>query len=87
VAAAPADWQTWDSAVQVYLAMEAARYGGPAATGVSWPCRMRSGGLVAAESPRRQLDELRESLRFPPAADSPGPFDPRSFTRSRREVP
>jgi hypothetical protein len=87
VSAAPADWQTWDSAVQVYLAMEAARYGGPAATGVSGPCGVRSGGLVAAESPRRQLDDLRESLRFPPADDSPGPFDPRSFTRSRREVP
>lgn len=87
VAGAPADWSTWDAAAQVYLAMEAARYGGPAATGVWRPCGARAGGLVSQESPRRQLDDLRESLRFPPAADSPGPFDPRSFTRSRREVP
>jgi len=83
----PADWQTWDAAVQVYLAMEAARYGGPAAIGVWQPSGMRAGGLTSLPAPRRQLDDLRESLRFPPAADSPGPFDPRSFTRSRREVP
>jgi hypothetical protein len=83
----PADWETWDAAAQVYLAMEAGRYGGPAAVGVWQPCGLRSGGLTALPAPRGQLDNLRESLRFPPAADSPGPFDPRSFTRSRREVP
>lgn len=87
VTAAPAEWRTWDAAVQTYLAMEAARYGGWATIGVWQPCGMRSGGAVAEESPRRQLDLLRTSLRFPPAADSPGPFDLRGFTRARREVP
>ena len=86
-AANPAEWQTWDAAVQTYLALEAGRQGGPATIGI-W----RNGGqgivsTVSASEPRRSLDELRASLRFPPDVDTPGPFDLRSFQRARRLVP
>ena len=83
IAADPPEWRTWDAAVQSYLALEAARAGGPARLGV-W----RSCSLPAARGePGQSLDRLRESLRFPPDQDSPGPFDPRDFHRARREVP
>ena len=84
-AAHPADWQTWDAAVQTYLALEAGREGGPATIG-SW---RTAGGPSAttASASRRSLDDLRASLRFPPDADTPGRFDPRSFQQARRGVP
>ena len=86
IAAHPADWRTWDAAVQTYLAMEAGRQGGPATIGGG-----RSGHqpavAVSISASRRSLDDLRASLRFPPAADTPGPFDPRSFQQARRGVP
>lgn len=87
-AAHPADWRTWDAAVQTYLAMEAGRQGGPAVIG-SWRGRrdQRTATTASTSASRRSLDELRESLRFPPAADTPGPFDPRSFQQARRRVP
>ena len=86
-AADPADWQTWDAAVQTYLAMEAGRQGGPATIGL-WRSRgQRPAVAVSTSASRRSLDELRASLRFPPAADTPGPFDPRSFQQARRAVP
>jgi hypothetical protein len=82
-AADPSEWRTWDAAVQSYLALEASRAGGPASLGV-W----RSCSLPATRGePRQSLDRLRDSLRFPPDQDSPGPFDPRDFHRVRREVP
>jgi hypothetical protein len=84
VAAHPAEWQTWDAGAQTSLALEAGRAGGPATIGV-W----RSGGRRAAAvtEPRHSLDALRDSLRFPPGVDSPGPADSGSFHRLRREVP
>jgi len=86
-AADPAEWQTWDAAVQTYLAMEAGRQGGPATIGLWRGSSTRAAVAVSASASRRSLDELRTSLRFPPAADTPGPFDPRSFQRARRAVP
>jgi hypothetical protein len=86
-AADPADWQTWDAAVQTYLAMEAGRQGGPATIGL-WRSRgQRPAVAVSTSASRRSLDDLRASLRFPPATDTPGLFDPRSFQRARRAVP
>jgi len=85
VQAQPADWQSWDAAVQMYLALEAGRSGGPAAID-AWPTVGRQAGTVSAE-PRHSLDALRAALRFPPGADSPGPFDSRRFQRDRRQVP
>jgi len=85
VATDPAEWRTWDAAVQSYLALEASRAGGPAEVGVWRSCAQRH--AVPSSEPGASLDRLRESLRFPPDQDSPGPFDPRSFHRSRREVP
>jgi hypothetical protein len=82
-AAHPADWQTWDAAVQTYLAMEAGRQGGPATIGV-WRYPGRQPVVLEA---RHSLDGLRQSLRFPPAVDSPGPFDPQRFHDERRRVP
>ena len=82
-AANPTDWQTWDAAVQTYLAMEAGRQGGPATIGVwGYPGRQP----VVLEAPY-SLDGLRQSLRFPPAVDSPGPFDPQRFHDARRRIP
>lgn len=86
-AANPLEWLTWDAAAQTSLAMEAGRDGGPARIGVWRSCSRQSGATRMASEPRQSLDALRESLRFPPAADSPGPFDPRSFQRLRRQVP
>jgi hypothetical protein len=85
VAADPAEWRTWDAAVQSYLAMEAARSGGAAEVGV-WRYCSQSQAVPASET-RRSLDRLRESLRFPPDQDSPGPFDPLRYHRTRGEVP
>ena len=86
-AADPAEWQTWDAAVQTYLAMEADRQGGPATIGLWRGSSPRPAVAVSTSASRRSLDELRASLRFPPAADTPGPFDPRSFQQARRAVP
>ena len=88
-AAHPAEFQTWDAAVQTYLAMEAGRQGGAATLGIWRGGRMPVSMTTATSSSasRRSLDELRESLRFPPAADMPGPFDSRNFQRDRRAVP
>ena len=85
VAADPHEWRTWDAAVQSYLAMEATRRGGPAEPGVWRYSSYRTG--VPGSDTRWSLDRLRESLRFPPDVDSPGPFDPQRFQGSRREVP
>lgn len=85
-AAHPADWQTWDAAVQTLLAMEAGRQGGPATIG-GWRSGPRPVAVISASPVRRSLDDLRESLRFPPAADAPGPFDPRGFQQARRGIP
>ena len=82
----PADWETWDAAVQTYLAMEAGRQGGPATIGV-WRSGHQPAVVVSTSASRRSLDDLRASLRFPPAADTPGPFDHRNFQRARRGVP
>lgn len=82
----PRDWRTWDAAVQMYLALEAGRQGGPAAIG-AWHGGRRPAAAASTAASRRALDELRASLRFPPAADAPGPFDPGSFQRTRRGVP
>ncbi|MFM7291945.1 MAG: hypothetical protein ACKO6B_12050, partial [Planctomycetia bacterium] len=87
LAAHPAEWQTWDAAAQTALALEAGRAGGPATIG-TW----RYGGrqpvaALTVSEPRHSLDALRDSLRFPPGVDSPGPVDPGSFHRRRREVP
>ncbi|MFM8893206.1 MAG: hypothetical protein ACKOTB_16590, partial [Planctomycetia bacterium] len=81
----PRDWRTWDAAVQMYLALEAGRHGGPATIG-AWRSQ---GPAVSASSAasRQSLDDLRASLRFPPSADTPGPFDPRGFQHRRRGVP
>jgi|GEM_PF-2242390 len=57
----PAEWQTWDSAVQMVLAMEAHR-NGPARLGV-W--RYPGNGHLVSDLPTA-LDDLRTSLRFPP---------------------
>ena len=86
-AANPPEWLTWDAAAQTSLAMEAGRDGGPARIGVWRSCSRQSGATQMVSEPRHSLDALRESLRFPPAADSPGPFDSRSFQRLRRQVP
>jgi hypothetical protein len=83
IAADPSEWRTWDATVQAYLALEASRAGGPASLGVWRRCSLPA----APGEPRQSLDHLRESLRFPPDQDSPGPFDPRDFHRARREVP
>jgi hypothetical protein len=80
-------WRSWDSAVQTYLALEAARSAGPAAVGV-WHRATRHGGRPEpAAAGAAALDTLRDTLRFPPDCDSPGPFDPQSFLRARRQVP
>ena len=85
-AAHPADWQTWDAAVQTYLAMEAGRQGGPATIGV-WRSGQQPAVAVSTSASRRSLDDLRAGLRFPPATDTPGLFDPRRFQQARRGVP
>ena len=85
-AAHPRDWRTWDAAVQTYLALEAGRQGGPAMIG-TWHGGRRPNVTASTPASRRSLDELRASLRFPPAADAPGPFDPRGFQQTRRGVP
>ncbi|MFM8633415.1 MAG: multiheme c-type cytochrome [Planctomycetia bacterium] len=82
VANAPPEWRFWDAAVQTLLAMEAAE-GGAARLGVRGSDR--AGG--AAGDTRRALDELRESLRFPPGADTPEGFSPVRFNRDRVAVP
>ena len=85
VAAEPADWRTWDAAVQTALALQAGREGGAAEIGV-WRAAGQRRAATASE-PRRSLDELRATLRFPPGADSPGPFDSGGFHRQRGQVP
>ena len=83
----PLEWRRWDAAAQISLAMEAGRAGGPAVIG-AWRYGARGPSSMASVSePRRSLDSLRESLRFPPATDSPGRFDARAFQRQMRQVP
>jgi hypothetical protein len=75
-AAAPEEWRHWDGAVQMFLALEAARAGGPARYDGRPPARIRSA-----------LDDLRHSLRFPPGVDSPVGFEAERFQRDRAGVP
>jgi hypothetical protein len=82
VTSAPPEWRFWDAAVQTLLVMEAAG-GGPARVGVS---RSDQRQAATAET-RRALEELRDSLRFPPGADSPQGFSPVRFNRDRAAVP
>jgi hypothetical protein len=82
VANVPPEWRFWDAAVQTLLAMEAAE-GGPARLGVHRETQV----LGPAGDTRRALDELRESLRFPPGADTPEGFNPVRFNRDRVAVP
>jgi len=86
VAERPREWRTWDASVQMYLAMEAAKSGGPARGGVA-----HNRGPVSEVSLttdlRRSLDQLRGSLRFPPQVDSPQTFRIERFQRDRLAVP
>lgn len=75
-AAAPEEWRHWDGAVQMFLALEAAQAGGPARHDGRPPARIRSA-----------LEELRDSLRFPPGADAPLGFDAERFQHYRANVP
>ena len=81
VANSPRDWQSWDSAVQTYLALEAARQGGPARLG-SAGCRLPQGSRSGPA-----LDTLRRSLQLPDGSNTPRDFDPRRFHSLRSEVP
>jgi hypothetical protein len=82
VADAPPEWRFWDAAVQTLLVMEAAG-GGPARIGV-WRSDQRQ---AATADTRQAIEELRDSLRFPPGADSPQGFSPVRFNRDRVAVP
>lgn len=82
VTSAPPEWRFWDAAVQTLLVMEAAG-GGPARIGV-WRSDQRQ---AATAETRRALEELRDSLRFPPGVDSPQGFSPVRFNRERAAVP
>lgn len=75
-AASPEEWRHWDGAVQMFLALEAARAGGPARYDGRPPTHIRSA-----------LEMLRDSLRFPPGVDSPLGFDAERFQRDRADVP
>ena len=77
LADAPPEWRFWDAAVQTLLVIEAA--GGGRATG--------GRQAAATGQTRRAIDELRESLQFPPGADSPRRFDPVRFNLDRAAVP
>ena len=81
VANSPREWQSWDSAVQTYLALEAARQGGPARLG-SAGCRLPQGSRSGPA-----LDTLRHSLQLPDGSNTPRDFDPRRFHSLRSEVP
>ena len=76
VAARPDEWHRWDGAVQMLLALEASRAGGPARHDGRPPARVRSA-----------LEALRDSLRFPPGVDAPLGFDAARFQRDRADIP
>lgn len=77
VAAASADeWRHWDGAVQMFLALEASRAGGPARPDGRPPVRIRAA-----------LEDLRDSLRFPAGVDAPIGFEAERFQRDRAGVP
>ena len=82
VADAPPEWRFWDAAVQTLLVMEAAG-GGPARIG-TWRSDQRQ---AATADTQQAIEELRDSLRFPPGADSPQGFSPVRFNRDRVAVP
>jgi hypothetical protein len=82
VANQPPEWRFWDAAVQTLLAMEAAG-GGPARIGV-WQYDQRP---AATAGTRQAIEELRDSLRFPPGSDSPQGFSPVRFNHDRVAVP
>ncbi|MEI6240880.1 MAG: multiheme c-type cytochrome [Planctomycetia bacterium] len=82
VASAPPEWRFWDAAVQTLLVMEAAG-GGPARVG-TWRSTTHQPATVDT---RQALEELRDSLRFPPGTDSPQGFSPVRFNRDRVAVP
>lgn len=75
-AAEPDEWRHWDGAVQMVLALEAARAGGPARHDGRPPARVRAA-----------IEDLRDSLRFPPGVDTPLGFDAERFQRDRAGVP
>lgn len=79
VAANRPGWRTWDAAAQTYLLMDAARDGGPARLGL-WH------SAPPPSTTRAALDDLRASLRFPPAAGGPDGFDPARFQRDRAGI-
>jgi hypothetical protein len=81
VASAAPEWRFWDAAVQTLLLMEAA-HGGTARSAARRPDQR-----AATPDTRQALDELRDSLRFPPGADSPHGFSPVRFNRDRAAVP
>jgi hypothetical protein len=76
LAAAPPEWRFWDAAVQTLLLIEAAGGG-----------RTTEGRHTVPADTRAAIDALRESLRFPPGADSPRRFDPVRFNLDRSAVP
>jgi hypothetical protein len=72
----PRLWRSWDAAVQMTLALEADRRGGPATLGVQHP-----------GDRSHPLDRLRESLLYPLGFDAPVGFDPERFHQRRADVP
>ena len=77
-AADPLLWRSWDASTQAYLALEAARAGGPAMLGPSAP--------PPPGSTRDRLDRLRESLLFSPGGDGPRGFDGQRFSVERAKI-
>lgn len=75
-AASPEEWRHWDGAVQMFLALEATRAGGPARHDGRPPARVRT-----------VLEDLRDSLRFPPGVDAPLGFEAERFQHDRAGVP